>query len=73
MPLRFDIVYSYYLGLKKQFEDEAKERKKQEDEAEGKVNIPNVSSITNQAMSSMKNVSLPKYNLPSMGSISIPH
>lgn len=71
MPLRFNIVFSLYQGLKQQFEEEAKEREKKEKEAQGQVDVPSIGSITSQATSAMSN--LPKYNIPSMGSISIPH
>lgn len=65
-PLRFEYVLGVFVALKKQLEDEEKERKKQEDEQSGKIDMASYSSQANgmmrQAMSSVP-------HMPSMPSV----
>ena len=63
--MRFEYVLGLFIALKKQLEDEDKERKKQEDEAGGTADI---SSYTSQAHSMIGDVtrSMPKVSMPSM-------
>lgn len=69
--MRFEYVLGLFIALKKQLEDENKEREKQEKEATGgkEISMSNYSGQVNSMLQNAKS----QMNIPNMPNISMPH
>lgn len=71
MKMPFELVLGMFIALKKQFEEEDKYRKEQEQKAQGEHSL-DVNGYMGQAKSMMGNVQN-SVNIPHVSTPSIPH